>query len=428
MSQGQAIVGIGTQWGDEGKGRVTDLVAADVGCTVRFNGGANAGHTLVVGDKKYVTHLLPSGMVRPGMINMVGPYVVCDLEEMVRELEIAQACGSAVYLDRSTPVVLPIHKLIDAGREAQAGKSAIGTTGRGIGPAYEDFWSRRAIKLGDLVSERRLRAALTERNYYAEKQALARYLGVNPVSLDQVVAWCMQFSCQIKPLLADVREMIASSLNNGVNVFFEGAQGVLLDTIHGSQPFTTSSCCTAGAVAATMGVHHFDRVIGVAKAYVTRVGEGPFPTEQINQFGQQLAQRGGEVGATTGRPRRCGWLDLVALRYACRVAGITELIITKLDVLSGFSVLPVCQLYRFEGRPLGRYETLTGRVLREAEPVYTDHVGWSRDISECRSLANLPSAAVLYVENIASFTGVPVVGISVGPERDQYIRASIPPS
>lgn len=419
MSSRTSLV-LGAQWGDEGKGRIVDHRAKNTDVVVRYHGGGNAGHTIKIGETETVLHLLPSGIMRRGMMNLVGPGVVCDPEVLVAELDIARRSGATVYMDRSAPVVLPIHKLLDGAREG-AKSGAIGTTKRGIGPTYEDLASRRAMKLGDLTSRRRAKETLTAQGYYEERCALARHYECDPMTLDQTLDWCMRFSDEIVPYLADTRALVAELEHGGARILFEGAQGVLLDVLHGSQPFCTSSSCTAGGASATFGVYAFDRVTGVAKAYMTRVGAGPFPTELLDASGEALREAGREFGSTTGRPRRCGWLDLVALRYACRMGGVTDLVITKLDVLRGFDPLFICTGYIFEGRPLGPFETLTSRVLHEAVPIYTRMPGWFEDITACRSFHDLPTSANDYVRYVEKFVGIKVLGVSVGPEREQFV-------
>lgn len=420
---GTASVLLGTQWGDEGKGKITDGYGGDYDAIVRFNGGANAGHTLIVGDKRYVTHMLPSGIIRQGQINIVGPGAVCDLEMIRDELKIAETMGATVLLDRSAPIVLPIHKLIDRGREKISGAQAIGTTARGIGPSYEDFWARRCLRLGDLTSKKRIEEHLRDREYYIEKMALATHLGQydDIASLPQTAEWLMQFSEMIRPLLVDSRAYVLKLLKQGKDILFEGAQGILLDTIFGAQPFTTSSVCTPAGISSTFGIYNFAKVIGVTKAYTTRVGAGPFPTEQDNEVGEQLRREGSEFGATTGRPRRCGWLDLVALKYACRVGNITELTMTKLDILSEFSEIKVCTDYLFEGTSVQPHETLTGRVMREAEPYYTTLAGWEKDISHLQRIEGLPTEARDFLTYVSDFVGRPITHVGVGPERRQLL-------
>ncbi len=420
--RGNAIVIVGAQWGDEGKGKVVDEYAGNADMVIRFNGGANAGHSLHIGGEKFVTHLLPSGIVRRGMINIVGPGVVCSLDALREELVVADRCGSSVFLDRSAPVIHAIHRWFDAARES--GGNAIGTTKRGIGPAYEDVGARRTVSLGDLVNPDRVRNALIANGYYLERLAAARsYIDVTiPFpTLDEVIHELMSYRALVMPRLHDTRLLAHQALADGKFLIFEGAQGVMLDVYYGSKPYTTSSGCTAAAVGSTFGVHQFDAVIGVAKAYVTRVGEGPFPTELNDTTGEKLRKEGHEFGSTTGRPRRCGWLDLPALDFAGRMGGITQLIITKLDILSAFESIKVCTDYEFEGRTVGPLETLTTRVLRETVPRLLPMKSWG-DLQSCRNLHDLPATADLYLDLIRQRTGLPIVAVGTGPEREQLIR------
>ncbi|MEY4723124.1 MAG: adenylosuccinate synthetase [Candidatus Parcubacteria bacterium] len=421
-SQGVSSVVVGLQFGDEGKGAVVDRIAPRGAAVVRFNGGSNAGHTIILPDgSTLATHALPSGIAHPGMINMLGPNCLADLGEVIKECKVAETYGATVVLDRSAPFALPIHKVIDAGRESRSGGSAIGTTKRGIGPGFEDLASRRAPKLGDLTSAPRIRAALTERGFYEERAAVARHLGYDPSSLEETVEWCMQRSADIVPLLGDTRRIVRELLAAGDGVLFEGAQAVGLDVLQGSQPYTTSSVCTAAGVSMSYGIYDM-RVIGVAKAYVTRVGAGPFPTKLDDDVGAWLRVQGHEFGSTTGRPRDCGWLDLVQLRANCHFGGVREIALTKLDVLSGMDEIKVCIGYEFDGRRITRYETLTGRVMREATPVYAVVPGWQEDISGCRRFEDLPLNAQKYVLMVSSSLGIPVVGVGVGPGRQQYVE------
>ncbi|MBI2482928.1 adenylosuccinate synthase [Candidatus Uhrbacteria bacterium] len=427
---------VGAQWGDEGKGKVVDRYAATAQAVVRYQGGANAGHTLVVGGQKTALHLLPSGIVRAGMENFVGPGVLFDCDVGAAELAIAERCGAKVFLDHSAPIVLPIHRIIDAARETSAGGNAIGTTKRGIGPAASDFWLRRSLSLGDLRVPADIRAVLTEGGYFAELCAIARQHGgpatvpdmeLDPYSLDATIAWCAEHGKRFAPYLQDTRKMVWGLIDHDAEVVFEGAQGVLLDTYHGSRPYTTSSSCTAAGVSMSFGVYQFERVVGVTKAYATRVGGGPFPTELADVLGEQLRERGHEYGTTTGRPRRCGWLDTVALRHACRVGGVTELVVTKLDVLSNFGALATCDGYVFDGVVETNPGALTGTVLRGARPHLRAHAGWEGDVTEARTIDALPDTAVRYLEHIAKSAGVPVSGIGIGADRDAFIPCTIVP-
>ncbi len=417
---------VGAQWGDEGKGKVVDLMTAHVDLVARFGGGSNAGHTIYVKGEKYVTHILPSGIVRRGVTNLVGPGVVINLGALRTELEIVNACQSQVYLDRSAAVVHRLHLWLDEAREAAAKDQNLGTTKRGIGPAYEDLASRRTVKLGDLLNADRVRKALTERSYYEEKRAAATaypdMLHTFP-ALDDVIDDLTMYQRDVRDLLDDTRERIALAQIEQKRILFEGAQGVMLDIFQGSQPYTTSSGCTHGAVGATFGVYDSVAVIGVAKAYATRVGPGPFPTELHDETGERLQRLGHEFGSTTGRPRRCGWLDLAALKYAVRIGGITHLVITKLDILSVFDTIKVCTGYTFESRPVRDNETLTNRVLSEAVPNYVELPGWNEPIDEVRDVVDLPYQAERLIDLIERETERRVIAIGVGQERNQIAIA-----
>lgn len=414
---------LGAQWGDEGKGKVVDALAEDADVIVRFNGGANAGHTIVIKDKIYPIHLLPSGIFRPGKVNLVGPGVAFDPEVGVKEIELASNFGSKIVLDESTPVVLPIHRLIDGLREQAAGASALGTTKRGIGPLYSDFWLRRGVTLGDFRSKETIVKALGYGGYWRELVSIVSELDDNDdsdldsLSLNGAANWCMSFADVIVPLLGDTRHIVHSYLSEGKNVLFEGAQGIMLDAYFGQRPYCTSSLCTAAGVSATFGVYRFDRVIGVAKAYATRVGAGPFPTELFDEKGEELRRLGNEYGTTTGRPRRCGWLDLFALSYACVVGGITELVITKMDVLSGMS--GVCLGINYEGE--NSVFTLTRTIMEKAKVSYHTRPVLIQDFSNVKSFHDLDDTTLDYIHWIRHWTGVPVSGIGIGPERDQLI-------
>ncbi len=431
-----SVVVLGAQYGDEGKGKTVDALcqALEPGdLCIRSNGGANAGHTIcfeeeedgVTKTRKVVTHLLPSAIMHEGVLNLVGPAVACDLDEMHKELEIARRHGARVLVDRSAPVVLPHHKMLDRLREQSAGTGKIGTTQRGIGPVFGAMTARLAVRMGDLVNADRVRASLLERKYAEEMGALIRMYDGEPPSVDETVDWCMGFSAGVRPLLADVRQIVAEAQRDGRALVFEGAQGIMLDVLHGSQPDTTSSTCTLAGVGASLGVYQFDHVIGVAKAYATRVGNGPFPTELDNEIGERLRTLGGEFGATTGRPRRCGWLDLPALLYACRVGGIREIVLTKADVLSGFEEVCIATEYHFDGAPIG-FGTLTSRVMRESEVVYQSFLGWDADaFRAARTHEELPrefKTYLAYVVDALRSVGVRVSAIGTGPGRADIIN------
>lgn len=413
-----AVAIIGAQWGDEGKGKVVDLLAEQAGVVARYGGGDNAGHTLVVNGDKRVVHLVPSGILRPDALNLVGKGVVCKLPVLAQELSLAQALGTTVYADQSAPVILPIHVIIDQAREQCAGVGKIGTTGRGIGPCYEDLTARRRVTLGDLASEDRIRAALAARNFYNERVGLADMLGAERIpSLDETIAFCFSYRNEICPHLKDTASLLRREIETGTNVLFEGAQGGMLDLMHGSYPYVTSSRCGIAGVNASFGAVLLGKVVGVAKAYATRVGEGPFPTELTGEVGERLRETGGEYGATTGRPRRCGWLDLRALRHVIQFEGITHLVLTKLDVLSGFKEIFVCTDY--EG--VSQYETLNTENLEQAEPTWIKFDGWETNITDCSTFEDLPNVAQFYITAIEGLLGIPVVAIGTGPDRHDMI-------
>ncbi len=423
-----ATVVLGAQWGDEGKGKIVDALAKDADIIVRFNGGANAGHTIVIDGIKHPLHLLPSGILRSGKINVVGPGVALDLEIAVKEVKLAHSFDSRVMFDDATPIVLPIHRLIDAAREAAAGSSALGTTRRGIGPLYSDFVLRRGLTFVDLDSRKSMTDRL-QNAYWKELCAIVESLqrmsynttrngfGVNnPLSLTETIDYCLEHAKHLVVSSGDTRMYVHGALTRKKNVLFEGAQGVMLDVFQGSRPFCTSSMCTLAGVSATFGVYKFERVIGVAKAYSTRVGAGPFPTELFDEKGEELRRRGNEFGTTTGRPRRCGWLDLPALRYACRMGGITELVMTKLDILSDFSDVQLCSSY---GRGFRDHDTITNDTLTRIKTVFEDAPRWTNDITNLKSLHDLPIPVLEYLSMIQKVTKTPVSGIGYGPERHQ---------
>lgn len=405
----------GAQWGDEGKGKIVDFLSGYAEILVRAGGGANAGHTLVVDGTKHVIHLLPSGIIRPGTMNLLGPGVVCDLAVLASELTLATRYGAQVMLDPSALVVHPLHKILDNVREKQAGDNAIGTTKRGIGPAYEDLASRRGLRLGDLTSRKSIIDAFQQGGYWQEKQSLLRTLTPEGIpSLTEIVDWAAGFSDQITPHLGDTRAKIAHALASNKRILCEGAQGIMLDLIHGQPPYTTSTGSTAAAIMATTGINRFDAVIGVTKGYATRVGAGPFPTNLSDRSGQELRERGHEFGTTTGRARSCGWLDLPALRYACRIGGITHLIVTKLDILANFpGGIKVCVDYG-PNALIDEYTTLTTRLLTTAQPVYQEFDAWNEKDLIAHKLGTGIQTFIKLIERI---TEHPVSAFTHGAER-----------
>jgi adenylosuccinate synthase len=418
-----AIVIVGAQWGDEGKGKIVDLYTESADLVVRYAGGPNAGHTLVVGDEKLIVRLIPSGILRPNARCVMAQGMVVDPGVLVSEIEVVEARGCVttgrLFVSDRAHLILPFHPLIDALREAEAPEGRrLGTTKRGIGPCYEDKASRRGARLGDLRDFKRL-ASLVSRALAAWTPTL-RALGAEPPALDAMLAELEPLAARITPLLTDTSLLIDDALRRGERVLLEGAQGTLLDLDHGTFPFVTSSSAIAGGacVGAGVGPTRIRRALGLAKAYCTRVGEGPFPTELGGELGERLRTIGGEFGSVTGRPRRTGWLDLPALRYAARVNGLDGIALTKLDVLTGMPELKVCVAY---DTPEGRTREFPIDDLGSAQPVLEAVGGWSESIADARSMGELPGAARQYIELIEKEGGVPVDVVSVGAQRDATI-------
>lgn len=424
------VVVVGAQWGDEGKGKVVDIYTEFADEIVRYQGGNNAGHTLVVGDEKVVLHLIPSGVLHEGKRCIIGNGVVLDPEVFIMEVNRLKAAGrlqddSTLLLSESLHIIMPYHKRLDIAREAQSGDKKIGTTGRGIGPCYEDKIGRRGIRLMDLVDPvifaRRLRENLDEKNILLER------LGEEPLGYNEIYRAYQDHAQILKKYMADTALVLSKELKAGKNLLFEGAQGTLLDVDHGTYPYVTSSSTCAGGAATGSGVSPRDihEIVGISKAYVTRVGSGPFPTELLDETGEKLRQIGAEFGATTGRPRRCGWFDAMVIRYAVRINGLTGIALTKLDVLSDFDVIKVCTGYRFEGQNL---ETLPAKLetFEACEPVYEELPGWKTDITGVRSFEQLPVNAQRYVRRLEELAGCPIVLVSVGPRRDQTMQLRNP--
>ncbi len=424
-----AIVLIGAQWGDEGKGKATDILGEQVQWVVRYQGGNNAGHTVVLPDgKNFALHLIPSGILTPGVTNVIGNGVVVDpgvLLEELAELEGKGVDTGKLLISADAHVIMPYHVAIDKVTERFLGKSRIGTTGRGIGPAYQDKVARVGVRMQDLLDEKLLRekveAALELKNQILVKIYNRRALDVDEVA-DTVLGHAEGFAHRI----ADTRLALHQALERGETVLLEGSQGTLLDVDHGTYPFVTSSSPTAGGAAAGSGIGptRIGRVIGILKAYTTRVGSGPFPTELFDADGEYLRKTGGEFGVTTGRSRRCGWFDAVIARYAVRVNGITDLFLTKLDVLSGLENVPICVGYEVDGQRVDEMP-MTQADVTTAVPVYETMPGWFEDISACRSFADLPAKARDYVERIEQLSGAPVSAIGVGPGRDETVTRDV---
>jgi len=417
------VVVIGTQWGDEGKGKIVDLLAEEVQGVVRFQGGHNAGHTLVIGDKKTVLHLIPSGILRREVDCFIGNGVVLSPQALLAEMDELEQAGvrdvvARVIVSEACPLILPYHVALDRAREAV---KKIGTTGRGIGPAYEDKVARRAVRLQDLLNPERFAKKLEEvldfHNFVLEKYYRAEKVDFRK-TLDETLA----LAPRLAPLVADVPRALYHANKAGKNLLFEGAQAALLDIDHGTYPFVTSSNCVAGAAAAGAGIGpmHLHYVLGITKAYATRVGEGPFPTELSDDVGERLRQRGREFGATTGRPRRTGWFDAAALKRSIQLNGASGLCITKLDVLDGVEAVKICVGYKVEGT-LSEILPVGAEELERVEPVYEEHPGWRESTVGIKSHRKLPKAARAYLKRIQALAGVPIDMISTGPERDETI-------
>ena len=429
MKKGRTDVVLGVQWGDEGKGRVVDALAPKSGMVVRYQGGANAGHTVVVGDEKYVFHLLPSGILYPDKVCVIGNGVVMDPVTLFEELDGLSARGkktARLLISHGTHIVMPYHKMLDKLAEgARSTETKIGTTGRGIGPCYADKFDRIGIRAEDLAAPEILKEKLTTA-LKLKNDILTKIYGAEPLDFDEVYTTALKWGERIAPMLSDVFLKIDEALRAGENILFEGAQATLLDIDHGTYPFVTSSSpCAGGAcTGAGIGPGRIDRVIGVVKAYCTRVGEGPFPTEDKGEFGNELRTKGGEFGATTGRPRRCGWGDLVAVDYAVKINGIDGIALTKLDVLTGFDEINICTSYEVDGERQVHFPT-SCTELAKAKPIYETLPGWKEDISKCRSFEELPEAAQNYVRFIEERSGVPILLIGVGVGREDTILRGI---
>lgn len=418
---------VGAQWGDEGKGKIVDLLAEKADMVVRFQGGNNAGHTLVLGDRKFVLHLLPSGVLHDGTVCVIGNGVVIDpgvlCEEIIRIREAGYLKKDEDLLISSRAhMILPYHRMIDVGREEYLGEGKIGTTGRGIGPAYEDKVGRAGIQFSDFISRARLAGRLKE-NLTAKTRYYRDFLDGRKLGAEALMRELWPLARRLKKYSADTSLVIYEAVRNGKNVLFEGAQGTLLDVDHGTYPFVTSSTTLAGAVCSGCGIgpQSVHEILGITKAYTTRVGSGPFPTELKNSTGRRLGEKGVEFGATTGRPRRCGWLDGPALRYAARLNGFTKLAVTKLDVLNGFDEVELCTAYRWKSSVLKEFPA-DADALRSCRPVYTRLKGWNvRGLERARSLGDMPEALRDYLKRVEDLCEAQVAIVSVGPERNDTV-------
>ena len=422
-----AAIVLGTQWGDEGKGKVVDYLADRMDFVVRYQGGNNAGHTVIAEGQTLRLHLVPSGILYPHITSVIADGVVIDPRVLLEEMDTLVGLGvdvSRLLISGNAHLIMPYHLEIERVVERFLGKNALGTTKRGIGPAYGDKAARIGLRVQDLfdpkIFREKLDVVLKEKNV-----VLTKIYGRLPLRADDIVERYMTYAERLRPHLADTSRLLHEGLREGRNVMLEGAQGTLLDLDHGTYPFVTSSNPVAGYALASAGIgpSWVDRVIGVTKAYVTRVGAGPFPTEQTGEIGETLVDRGEEFGTTTGRRRRCGWFDAVILRYAARINGFTDLFLTKLDVLSGLSPIRVCVAYEVDGE---RYEDVPPHqsLFHRAEPVYEDVEGWPQDLGDVRSYSDLPSAARGYVARLQRLVDVPISVVSVGPAREQSLPAA----
>ena len=420
---GRNVVVLGTQWGDEGKGKIVDLLTDQAAAVVRFQGGHNAGHTLVINGEKTVLHVIPSGILRSDVTCLIGNGVVLSASALLKEIKELEVRGIPVRdrlkISSACPLILPYHVALDQAREARRGEKKIGTTGLGIGPAYEDKVARRGLRLGDLRDRQMFANALREVLEY-HNHVLVHYYGAEALDFEVILATAHEEGAQLLPMMADVTSRLHEYREEGVNIMFEGAQGSLLDIDHGTYPFVTSSNTTAGGTATGSGFGplYLDYVLGITKAYTTRVGSGPFPTELFDEIGQRLAERGNEFGATTGRPRRCGWFDAVALKAAVQINSISGLCLTKLDVLDGLEEISICVSYTdAEGNPMmggaEDYDNL--------HPVYETVPGWAESTLGARHVADLPTAALNYIAKLEQLVGAPIDIISTGPDRAETI-------
>ena len=419
-----AIVLLGAQWGDEGKGKATDLLGGRVDYVVRYQGGNNAGHTVVIGDAKYALHLLPSGILSPGVIPVIGNGVVVDPAVLLQEMAGLEERGvdtSRLLISASAHLITPYHVTLDKVAERFLGSSKIGTTGRGIGPTYMDKVGRLGIRVQDLfdpsILRQKVEGALGNKN-----QVLVKVFNRRELEVDAITEELLQYAEPLRPHVADTALVLNDALDDGKIVLLEGGQGTLLDVDHGTYPFVTSSNPTAGGACTGSGIGptRVTRVIGILKAYTTRVGSGPFPTELHDEWGERLRSVGGEVGVTTGRQRRCGWFDAPIARYATRVNGLTDIFLTKLDVLTGIERIPVCVAYEIEGQRIDEIP-MTQTDFHPAKPIYEAMPGWTEDISSARSIEDLPANAQAYVRYLEELSGAPISAIGVGQDRDATI-------
>ena len=422
---GKNVVVLGSQWGDEGKGKIVDLLTDRAAAVARFQGGHNAGHTLVIGDKKTVLHLIPSGILRENVLCLIGNGVVLSPSALFEELNMLEESGvpasQRLRISEACPMILPYHVALDHAREVARGKKAIGTTGRGIGPAYEDKVSRRGLRVGDLLDEKAFAEKLKEVMDY-HNYSLVNFYKAEAVDYQKVLDETLAYGEKMKPMIDDIPALLYNLRQKGENIMFEGAQGTLLDIDQGTYPYVTSSNTTAGGACTGSGVgpKDLDYILGITKAYTTRVGAGPFPTELFDDVGKYLGEKGHEFGATTGRSRRCGWFDGVSLRRAAQVNSISGMCITKLDVLDGLETLKICTGYKCDGE-IKDLPPIGADAFEKCEPIYEEVAGWSESTVGVKSYDNLPANAKAYLKRLEEVVGVPVDIISTGPERDETI-------
>lgn len=422
-----AFIVIGAQWGDEGKGKMTDYLAEDADFVVRFQGGNNAGHTVVVGDKEYKLRLIPSGILYDDKTNVIGNGVVVDPKALFEEIEYLEGVGvkitpkKLIISDRAH-LIMPYHKILDKLKEKARGKNDIGTTGRGIGPCYTDKFERCGIRVCDLMHENVFKEKL-QQNIEAKNAYITKVLGGEPLNYDEILNEYLELAKKLRPFVNDTSVKVYDAIKSDKNVLFEGAQGMLLDIDYGTYPYVTSSNTTAGGVASGSGIgpRMITNAVGIAKAYTTRVGKGPFPTELDNEIGEWIREKGHEYGVNTGRSRRCGWLDLVILKTSVRVSGLTSLAVTKIDTLAGLDKIKVCVGYKFNGEVIDYFPSSL-EDLALCEPVYEEFDGWDDSVANARSYDELPENAKKYIERIEEFTDTKVSIISVGAKRDQTMR------
>lgn len=422
-----AFIVLGAQWGDEGKGKMTDYLAEEANVVVRFQGGNNAGHTVVVGDKEYKLHLIPSGILYEDKLNVIGNGVVVDPKALFEEIDYLEGVGVKVTPEKliisdRAHLIMPYHKVLDKLKEKARGKNDIGTTGKGIGPCYTDKFERCGIRVCDLMHEEVFTEKLKE-NIEMKNAYITKVLGGEALNFDEILKEYLEFGKKLKPFVQDTSVRVYDDIKADKTVLFEGAQGMLLDIDYGTYPYVTSSNTTAGGVANGVGIgpNMITNAVGITKAYTTRVGKGPFPTELLDETGDWIREKGHEYGVTTGRSRRCGWLDLVIVKTACRVSGLTSLAVTKIDTLAGLDKLMVCVGYKFNGEIID-YFPASLEDLAKCEPVYEEFEGWGEEVADARSYDELPENAKKYLKRIEEFTDTKISIVSVGPKRDQTMR------